>query len=261
MGSTPDRIALVTGAGNGIGRATAERLTQDHAGVVLVDRDAEALGWATADERYVSVIGDVATEETNTAAVAAALEKFGRLDTVVLNAGVSWTGSLEDMPLEEARKIADVDLWGVVIGTRAAVPALKESPAGSIVVTGSISGTGADPAMWTYNTAKAGVHGFVRTASWDLAGHGIRVNGVAPGPIRTALTGYIETDAPEAYAALAGAIPLGRWGESEELASVIQFLASPDASFVTGVIVPVDGGIAAGTGQFHPGTALSRSAD
>lgn len=261
MGTATDRIAIVTGAGNGIGRATAERLVDDHAGVVLVDRDAEALAWASGDERYVTVVGDVSTGETNAAAVDAALETFGRLDTVVLNAGVSWTGSVADMPLEEARQLVEVDLWGVVIGTRAAIPALRKSPTAAIVVTGSISGTGADPAMWAYNTAKAGVHGFVRTASWDLAGDGIRVNGVAPGPIRTALTKYIETEAPESYQALAGAIPLGRWGESDELASAIQFLASPGASFVTGVIVPVDGGIAAGTGQFHPGTALSKSAD
>lgn len=86
MGTATDRIAIVTGAGNGIGRATAERLVDDHAGVVLVDRDAEALAWASGDERYVTVVGDVSTEETNAAAVDAALETFGRLDTVVLNA-------------------------------------------------------------------------------------------------------------------------------------------------------------------------------
>lgn len=258
---TTDQVALVTGAGAGIGRATAELLAQDHSGVVLVDLTEESLSWATDDDRFELVAGDVSDPATNEAAVAAALNRFGRLDTVVLNAGVSWTGRLATMPIEEAKKILDIDLWGVIHGTRASIDALSQSPKAAVVITASVSGFGADPDMWAYNTAKGGVINFVRTAAWDLAADGIRVNGVAPGPVRTALTSYIETDAPDAFEGLRQAVPLGRWGESIEIAEVIRFLASPAASFVTGVVVPADGGVTAGTGQFHPGSALRKDAD
>ena len=140
---------------------------------------------------------------------------------------------------------------GVVLGLRAALPALRRSSAAAVVATASVSGLGGDPGLWAYNTAKGGVVNFVRSAAIELGSQGIRVNGVCPGPTRTGMTKGIE-QIPELHEALRAQIPLQRWGEADEVAAVICFLASEDASFVNGVLIPVDGGVTASTGQFAP---------
>ncbi|MBW2315150.1 MAG: SDR family oxidoreductase [Deltaproteobacteria bacterium] len=255
MGIHAGRVAIVTGAASGIGRATSELLAKGGASVIAQDLDADALAWTEGVEGVRGQVGDVTSAEDNAAMVEAALEHFGRLDILVLNAGMTLPGMIETLPLESFDQVLDVNLRGSVLGLKAAVSALADAgDAGdaSVVVTASVSGLGGDPGMWAYNVAKGGVVNLVRAAAVDLGHKGIRVNGVCPGPTRTRMTSVIETAAPEAFEALRRRVALQRWGEPEEIAEVIGFLASPAASFVTGAVIPVDGGISANTGQFLP---------
>jgi meso-butanediol dehydrogenase / (S,S)-butanediol dehydrogenase / diacetyl reductase len=246
-------VAIVTGAASGIGRAIAARLADDGRAVVAVDANREPLQAAAHDAGLHAVVGDVTTEADNEATVAAAAG-LGRLDAVVLNAGVAGVGGVDVQPLAEFDRILDVNVRGVLLGLRAALPALRAGGGGSIVVTASISGLFADPGIFAYNASKAAVVNLVRSAALDLAPEGIRVNAVCPGGIRgTGMTGPMERHAPGLYEEMRSHVPMGRLGEPEEIAAVVAFLLSDAASFVTGVALPVDGGVTAGTGQFRGG--------
>ena len=251
-GESEGRVTLVTGAASGIGRATVERLTAEGGRVVAMDLTEEGLAWTVDDDRVEGLAGDVTRAADNEAAVARACEAFGRLDALVLNAGVPSLGGFEDVSTEDFERVLAVNVHGPVHGLRSALGALEQSPAPAVVVTASTSGLGGDPGMWAYNTAKGAAVNFVRSAAVSLAHRGIRVNGVCPGPTRTAMTAFIESAAPAEFEAMGRRIPLQRWGEAEEVAAVIGFLVSPAASFVTGVLVPVDCGMTAQTGQFLP---------
>ncbi len=252
--SANPRVALVTGAASGIGRATVERLVELGVSVVAVDLRRDRFDWVAANSLGAAVEiveGDVTSESTNTAAVAAALARFGRLDAAVFNAGISMSGDLLDLPIEEFDRAIAVNVRAVVLGMRAAVPTMRAAGAGRIVVTASTSGLAGDPNMWAYNASKGAVVNLVRAAAVDLGPDNITVNAVCPGPTETEMTLRLQS-LPVVHDELRRTIPLQRWGQAKEIAAVIAFLASPEASFVNGAVVPVDGGITASTGQFRP---------
>jgi NAD(P)-dependent dehydrogenase (short-subunit alcohol dehydrogenase family) len=234
-----------------MGRATVERLSGDGWSVLAVDLAEDALEWIDPTESLRAHVADIATEDGNTSMVAAARNAFGRVDGVVLNAGVGSAGAIDTQPLDEFDRVLSVNLRGVMLGMRATIPALREH-GGAIVVTASISGLFGDPNMWAYNASKGGVVNLVRSVAIDLAHEGIRVNAVCPGGIAgTGMTIPMERHAPELFEEMRTHVPMQRWGRPEEVASAIAFLLSEDASFITGAMLPVDGGVTAGTGQFR----------
>lgn len=249
MSSNKGRVYAVTGAASGIGRATVERLVADGAMVVAVDLSADGLRWTDTVDGVVAVAGDVTTEATNEAMVAAAEEHFGALHGVFLNAGIPGFGLIDRISMAVFDKVIDVNVRAVALGIRAALPALRKVQGGAIVVTGSTSGLGADPGGWTYNASKAAVINMAKAIALDVAHEGIRVNAVCPGPTKTGMTEGMRAR-PDVEDTMRKVVPMARWGESSELAAAVSFLLSPDSSFITGVALPVDGGVMATTGQF-----------
>jgi len=245
-------VAIVTGAGAGIGEATARMLHERGHRVVAADVSLEALDWTRGLADVVPVAADVSIEDDNAAMVAAALDAFGRLDVMVLNAGIArrthWSA---DDAVEAYDRIMAVNARGVVLGIRHGAPAIAESGGGAIVVVGSTSGIRADPERFAYDASKAAAINTARAAALDWAVKGVRVNVMAPGPTMTGILQGGKVSA-EHLAELTRNIPLQRMGTPEEQAEAICFLCSPAASFITGAVLMCDGGITAQAGIFPP---------
>ncbi|MBU6266581.1 MAG: SDR family oxidoreductase [Sphingomonadales bacterium] len=238
------KVAIVTGGARGIGAATAARLAADGAQVLVLDQiDPESLPKGAEFLRADLTDGSAAA-----GAVAEAVRRFGRLDFLVNNAGMGAFGETPDMAEDLWDKVFAINVRAIFLLCKAAIPAMRDSGGGAIVNIASISGMLGDYAMDAYNASKGAVINYTRTLALNGARDGIRVNAVCPGLVETAMSGPAVADADD-RAFWFDRIPMQRWARPEELAGVIAFLLSDDASYMTGAIVPVDGGVTAHTGQ------------
>jgi meso-butanediol dehydrogenase / (S,S)-butanediol dehydrogenase / diacetyl reductase len=199
--------------------------------------------------QIVPFVGDVTYEEANAAAVALAEATWGRVDVLILNAGVRASGPIDTTDLDEFDRSINVNLRSAVLGMRVGIPALRRAGGGAVVITASNSGLNGEVNRWQYAAAKAGVLNLMRSIALDVAIENIRVNAVCPGPTLTGMTSDLLTHAPARYDSLRRVVPQQRWARPSEIAEAIWFLASPAASFITGVALPVDGGVSAHVGQ------------
>ncbi|MEM7424913.1 MAG: SDR family oxidoreductase [Pseudomonadota bacterium] len=238
MAST--RTALITGAARGIGLAAARLFLAKGYHVAMADRDGPELERAAADlDSVLALKRDVSVPVDAEGMVADTLERFGRIDCLVNNAGVADFGRIEETSFARWREVMDTNLDGVFLCSQAAFAALRETR-GAIVNVASISGLRASTLRVAYGTSKAAVIHLTRQQAAELGEYGIRVNAVAPGPVRTEMSVKVHTqDIIDAYH---DAIPLNRYGSEEEIANAIVFLASDEASYITGQILAADGG-------------------
>lgn len=249
-------VAVITGGAGGMGRACAELLGSRGWSVVVGDKDADKLKWTDDADYALGVVADISTEQGNVALIEAAEKKFGGVDAVLLNAAMPMGGAIEETPMEAFERVLQVNLIGSVLGIRAALPALRRRGGGSIVVTASTHGVAGDAGSWAYAASKHGLVGVMRCAARDVGHENIRVNAICPGPTRaTGFSTDLESDMPDFYSMVANAVPLKRWGEPHEIGAVMAFLLSPEASFINGATIVVDGGALAGTGLLPPAGA------
>jgi 3-oxoacyl-[acyl-carrier protein] reductase len=244
MGRVDDKVAVVTGAANGLGRAIAERLAGEGARVALGDIDAAGLARAVA----VSIVGDVTEEVPAARLIEAAVERWGALDILVNNVGGSRNARIWEMTVADWDFTLRLNLRSTFLCTRAAVPHMMKRRYGRIVC---LSSGAREGTPWTayyqggsaYSAAKAGVHGFIRDVALELAEHGINVNAVAPGPIDTERVGEGLRWLNETVEYSPNRMtPLRRLGKPTEVADAVLFLASDEATYITGHTLAVTGG-------------------
>lgn len=247
------KITVITGAATGIGAATARRFAGEGAILLLADVNeaegtklTEELSKEGATAQFIRT--DVRNATEVEALLQAAVDRHGALHVLFNNAGIGAYGKTADLDIETWHQVIAVDLDAVFYGIRAAIPRMKAGGGGVIVNTASISGMFGDYGLAAYNAAKAGVINLTRTAAIDYARDGIRINAVCPGPVETPMLNPILM-LPTARDEYARLVPMGRVGKPEEIAAAVAFLASEDASYITGTTLVVDGGVTAATGQ------------
>jgi 3-oxoacyl-[acyl-carrier protein] reductase len=240
-GRLDGRVALVIGAARGIGAGIAEALAEEGARLLIADVLGPE-GEATA--RRLSCLfaqADVSRKADDEALVALALERFGRLDVLVQNAGIFPQTAIDDIAAEEWDRVLAVNLRGVFLAFQAALPVMKRQRYGRCVFTSSITGPRvSSPGHAHYAASKAGINGFIRSAALEAAPFGITVNGVEPGNILT--EGVTAHRSPAFIAAMEASIPLGRLGTPRDVALAVRFLASDEAAYITGTTIVIDGG-------------------
>ncbi|TPL82031.1 SDR family oxidoreductase [Mesorhizobium sp. B2-3-13] len=240
-GRLQDKVALIVGGARGIGKGIALRFAEEGARLVLADTEEEA-GQASADELGVPFIRtDISQMRDAEAAVALALRHHGRLDIIVQNAGIYPWQLIENTSADDWDRVMAVNLRGTFNASRAALVPMKAQRFGRMLYTSSITGPHVtSPGHGHYSATKAGINGFIRAAALEFSGYGITVNGVEPGNI---LTEAIQQHRGAAYIKnMEDSIPLGRLGSPRDVANAFLFLASDDASYITGTTIVVDGG-------------------
>jgi meso-butanediol dehydrogenase/(S,S)-butanediol dehydrogenase/diacetyl reductase len=242
-----DRVAIVTGGASGMGAATVRRLVAGGANVMIVDRNGNLAQAVATEVGGTAIVGDVADSSFCDGAVAAAMERHGSLDVLVNAAGVIVRASGEDTTDEQWAKIMGVNVSGTFFMCRAALRVMKTSGGGAIVNFGSIWGDLGSAGVAAYCASKGAVHNLTRALAMDHAADGIRVNAVCPGEVNTPM---LQSERAEAVTdqllkAIAATVPMGRLADPDEIARVVCFLASDDASYMTGALVSVDAGYGA----------------
>ena len=244
------KTVIVTGSSTGIGEGIARRFHAEGANVVINARNAEKCAAVAADlgeERTLVVAGDVSSSDFANEIVAKTVERFGGLDCMVNNAGVADQGMLHKMSDAQIDRVIDINVKGVLYMSRAAIPELKKTQ-GSIINISSVSGTGGDSMLPLYNASKGAVTNLTRGLALQLGPVGVRVNTINPSVTRSDMVdGILGNEG--AMQMVMNRMAIKRVGEPEDIAAACAFLASEDASFITGVNLPVDGGVSASNGQ------------
>jgi 3-oxoacyl-[acyl-carrier protein] reductase len=244
-GRLKNQVALVIGAARGIGRGIAERFIEEEARVVIADADASA-GEATARaigpaDRMDFVPADVSRRADAERAVKHAADRFGGLDILVQNAGIFPWQLIEDTEPEDWDRVLAINLKGSYLAARAALPIMKARRRGRMIFTSSITGPRVtSPGHGHYSASKAGINGFIKAAAIEFAAYGITVNGVEPGNVLT--EGVRQLRSADFIRAMEESVPLGRLGTPRDIANAVLFLASDEASYITGTTIIVDGG-------------------
>lgn len=251
-----DKIALITGGAAGIGLETARLFLTEGASVALVDLKEDDLAEAAADLKglgeVLTIAADVSSQADTRAYVAETLDRFGRIDVFFNNAGIEGrVAPLTEQKIEDFDRVMAVNVRGTFLGLQHVMPVMISQKSGSIINMSSISGLQGSPNVAPYITSKHAVVGLTKAAAIEAGPHGVRVNSVHPSPVNTRMMrsleeGFNPGHATEVKQGLEAGIPLGRYGEIIDIARLVLFLASDEASFITGGQYPVDGGMAAG---------------
>ena len=250
-----DKIVVITGGSGGIGKDTAARLLEEGASVVLVDIDQAALDATRksldAGDRVLAVQADVTSEDDVKRYVEAAIERFGRIDVFFNNAGIEGkVAPLEKQDTGMFDKVMAINVRGAYLGLKHVLPHMYRAGTGSVINTSSISGLQGTADVLPYVTSKHAVTGMTKVAALEAASHNVRVNSVHPSPVNTRMmrsleAGFAPDDSEGAKAMLEKAIPLGRYGETGDIANLVLFLASDESRFITGAQYRIDGGMGA----------------